>query len=72
MPIQVRKSTYRGTEGYSVCGKSEPNGRPVSIFTPYEGNARAIQAAYKVSRAEGERVCSALFRAERLDAEAGE
>lgn len=41
--IQVRRTTYRGTPGYLICGR-DPRDRKLSIFTLTLSSARKIQA----------------------------
>lgn len=50
MSIQIRKSTYRGVEGFKVCGKKpgQVGGHAVSIFTETRESAEHIAA--KVTR----------------------
>ena len=50
--IQVRRTRYRGVDGYKVVGYANPDrsGWPISIFTETEPSARHIAA--KVKRGE--------------------
>jgi len=58
--VQVRRTTYRGTPGYLICGRTpqRPNGWGVSIFTRTKRSAERIRR--KVNR--GEQTTLADFR----------
>ncbi|HOT80139.1 MAG TPA: hypothetical protein PKY13_09140 [Microthrixaceae bacterium] len=45
MSLQVRRSTYRGTSGWLLCGRPEGAAFPVKVFFENEEVARRERAA---------------------------
>lgn len=45
MSLQVRRSTYRGTSGWLLCGRPEGAAFPVKVFFENEKAARRERAA---------------------------
>lgn len=52
--IQVRRTTYRGVEGWKIIGQPDPRDhRRVSIFTEHETSARRIASKVKAGQEIG-------------------